>query len=249
MKEFSGRVAIVTGGSGGIGRAAALAFARKGAKVAVADILIEAGEETVQMIKNDGAEAIFVKTDVSNPAEVKALVDKAVKTYGSLDYAHNNAGIDGAQALTADYPEEMWNRVLSINLTGVWLCMKHEIPQMLKQGKGAIVNTASVGGFTALSKIAAYTAAKFGVIGITKTAALEYATQGIRVNAVCPGIISTPMTENLDQEKKSSLLDMIPMERFGKPEDVAWAVLFLASEDASYITGETIVVSGGAVTR
>jgi len=158
MKEFEGKVAVVTGGSGGIGRAAAFAFARKGAKVALADVFIEGGEETALLIKGQGGGAFFMKTDVSNSTEVKALIDKTIETYGRIDYAHNNAGVDGAQADTAEYPEEIWNRVIGINLTGIWLCMKYEIPQMLKQGQGAIVNTASIGGVMALSKISAYIA-------------------------------------------------------------------------------------------
>ena len=251
MNEFEGKVAVVTGGSGGIGRASALAFARRGAKVAVADILVEGGEQTARMIKAQGGEAIFVKTDASNSTEVKALTDRTIERYGRLDYAHNNAGIDGAQASTAEYPEEMWNRVLAVNLTGVWLCMKYEIPQMLKQGKGAIVNTASVGGLMALSKISAYIAAKFGVIGITKTAALEYAGQGIRVNALCPGWTDTPMTVREAQEAgvdlaefKKMAASFVPVKRMGGSEEMAEAVLWLCSDAASYVSGHAMVVDG-----
>lgn len=251
MKEFEGKVAIVTGGSGGIGRASALAFARRGAKVVVSDILVDEGKETLQMIERGGGEGTFVKTDVSKATDVEALIKKVVETYGGLDYAHNNAGIDGAQANTAEYPEETWNRVLGVNLTGVWLCMKYEIPQMLKGGKGAIVNTASVGGFTALSKISAYIASKFGVIGITKTAALEYASQGIRVNALCPGWTDTPMTVREAQEAGVDLEEFrkmaagsVPVKRMGRPEDMAEAVMWLCSDAASYITGHAMVVDG-----
>ena len=251
MEEFEGKVAIVTGGSGGIGRAAALAFAKKGAKVAIADTLVEPGEETARMIKNEGGEAIFIKTDISKPAEVKSFIENAAKTYGRLDYALNNAGIDGVQAPTVEYPEEMWDRVLSINLTGIWLCMKYEIPHMLKQGKGAIVNTASVGGLMALSNISAYIASKFGVIGITKAAALEYATQGIRVNALCPGWTDTPMTVREAQEAgveleefKQMAANFVPIKRMGNPEEMAGPVIWLCSDAASYVTGHAMIVDG-----
>ena len=252
MKEFKKKVAIVTGGSGGIGRAIALAFAKRGAKVAVADILVDQGEETVQMIKKQGSEAIFAKTDVSNSAEVQAFVNQTIETYGRLDYAVNNAGIGGFRARTADYPEEVWNRIIGINLSGVWLCMKHEIPEMLKQGKGAIVNTASALGLMALSNLCAYVAAKHGVVGLTKTAALEYATQGIRVNAVCPGFVETPMMEGAAQKAEVPTEEFYKVlgnysatKRMGKAEEIAETVIWACSDCASYVTGSALVVDGG----
>ena len=192
---LQGKVALVTGASSGIGRASALAFAGRGAKVLAADIASAGGEETVRLIKAAGGEAAFVKTDVSRAADAQALVAAAVKTYGRLDCAHNNAGLEGLPAPTADCTEENWNRVLAVNLTGVWLCMKYEIPQMLAQGGGAIVNTASAAGLVGLKGFPAYAASKHAILGLTKTAALEYAKAGLRINAVCPGFIRTPMVD------------------------------------------------------
>lgn len=246
------RVALVTGGSTGIGRATALAFAKTCSRVAVADILVEEGKKTVEMIKKEGEEAIFIKADISKPGEVKAMIDQVIKAYGRLDCAFNNAGIEGDQGTTAECTIENWDRVIGINLTGVWLCMKYEIPEMLKTGGGSIVNMASVAGRVGFPNIPAYTASKHGVNGLTKTAALEYATRGIRVNAVCPGIIHTAMIDRFtggDQKALEQMTAMEPIGRMGHPEEVAKAVLWLCSEDASFVTGHPLVVDGGFVAR
>lgn len=243
-----GKIALVTGGGSGIGRATALTFAREGAKVVVADVVVAGGEETARLIKAAGGEASFVKADMAKAAEVEALVQKAVATYGRLDCAHNNAGIEGATGKTADYNEADWDRVISINLTGVWLCMKYEILQMLKQGGGAIVNTASDAGLLGVPQMPAYVASKHGVVGLTKTAALEYAKSGIRVNAVCPGVIKTPMVERITGQRPGRAERMTaaePVGRMGKPEEIAEAVVWLCSEAASFVTGLPMPVDGG----
>jgi NAD(P)-dependent dehydrogenase (short-subunit alcohol dehydrogenase family) len=250
--RVEGKVALVTGGASGIGRATALTFAREGAKLVVADMNAEGGQQTVHMITENGGEAIFVKTDVSKTVAVQALISKVVETYGRLDCAHNNAGISsGVRALTADYPEERWQQVLAVNLTGVWLCMKYEIVQMLHHGGGAIVNTASIAGLVGGAGGAAYTASKHGVVGLTKTAALEYAQQGIRVNCICPGYIQTPMTaSNLsDPERQAQIIAREPIGRVGTPEEVAETVVWLCSDAASFVTGHAMTVDGGYVAQ
>jgi NAD(P)-dependent dehydrogenase (short-subunit alcohol dehydrogenase family) len=246
--RVDGKVALVTGAGSGIGRATALVFAREGAKVVVADVVVDGGEETVRQIKAAGGEAIFVKADMAKAAEVEAMVQKAVTTYGRLDCAHNNAGIEGATGRTADYREEDWDRVIRVNLTGVWFCMKYEISQMLKQGGGAIVNTASDAGLLGVPQMPAYVASKHGVVGLTKTAALEYAKSGIRVNAVCPGVIKTPMVERITGQRAGRAERMAavePVGRMGKPEEIAEAVVWLCSEAASFVTGLPMSVDGG----
>lgn len=249
-KKFEGKVALVTGAASGIGRASALAFAREGAKTVVADILVEGGEETVRIIKEAGGDALFVRTDVSKAGEVETLIQKIVETYGRLDYAHNNAGIAGADAPTADCTEENWDHTIAINLKGVWLCMKYEIPQMLNLGGGAIVNTASTAGLVGLEGSPAYCASKGGVVQLTRAAALDYAKAGIRVNAVCPGVIRTPMVEPLvGTEAEAGLIAMEPIGRMGKPEEVAEAVVWLCSDAASFVTGIAMPVDGGLVAQ
>jgi len=246
------KVALVTGGSSGIGRATALAFAREGAKVAVADLNIVGGEETVSLIKSVGGEACFIEANMAEAASVEAMVKKAVETYGRLDCAHNNAGVEGALIRTAEYEEDQWDQVIRINLTGVWLCLKYEIPQMLQQGSGAIVNTASGAGLIGVKRMPAYVASKHGVVGLTKTAALEYAKSGIRVNAVCPGVIKTPMVERVTGGRPDILDKMIaaePIGRSGQPEEIAEAVVWLCSDAASFVTGHAMAVDGGAVAQ
>src|SRR6266849_9963878 len=237
--NLKGKVALVTGGGSGIGRATAMAFAREGAKVAVADYVPEGGERTAKEITAAGGEAIFIHADVSVSRQVEAMVSKIVQTWGRLDCAHNNAGIEGRMANTAECTEENFDRVIAVNLKGVWLCMKHEIPQMLKQGGGAIVNTASVAGLVGFQGLPAYVASKHGVNGLTKTAALEYAKAGIRVNAVCPGVIRTPMVERAfaaSPQMAEAAAAMEPVGRLGKPEEIAEAVLWLCSDAASFVT-------------
>lgn len=246
------KVALVTGGGSGIGRASALTFAREGAKVVVSDVVVEAGEETVQLIKNADGEAVFIKADVAQASDVEALIAKAVETYGRLDCAHNNAGIEGNSAKVADYDEADWDRVIAINLTGVWLCMKYEIPQMLQQGSGAIVNTSSVAGLLGFRTGSAYVASKHGVLGLTKTAALEYAKSGIRVNAVCPGAIDTPMMGRITDHRPHRAAKMAagePVGRMGTPQEIAEAVVWLCSDAASFVTGHPMTVDGGIVAQ
>ena len=244
------KVALVTGASSGIGRATALAFAREGAQVVVADLNVVGGQETVQLVKAAGGEAVFVETDVSQAASVEAMVQTALDTYGRLDCAHNNAGVEGVLSRTAEQTEQDWEPVIRINLKGVWLCMKYEIPHMVRQGSGAIVNTASGAGLIGVKRMAAYVASKHGVIGLTKTAALEYAKSGVRVNAVCPGVIQTAMVERVSGRRPDVLEKMIaaePIGRSGQPEEIAESVVWLCSDAASFVTGHAMAVDGGAV--
>ena len=250
--QMKDKVALVTGASSGIGRATALTFVREGAKVVIADMNVIGGEETVQLVKAAGGDASFVETDVSQAASVEAMVSKTVETYGRLDYAHNNAGVEGVLSRTAEHTEEDWDPVIRINLKGVWLCLKYEIPQMLKQGSGAIVNTASGAGLIGVKRMSAYVASKHGVVGLTKTAALEYAKAGIRVNAVCPGVIQTPMVARVSGNRPDVLDKMIaaePIGRSGQPEEIAEAVVWLCSDAASFVTGHAMAVDGGAVAQ
>ena len=250
-QEFAGKVALVTGAGSGIGRATALSFAREGAAVVVADIYDLGGAQTVDQIREQGGDAIFVETDVSQPAAVEALIERTLATYGRLDCAHNNAGIAGTAARTADYVEADFDQVIAVNLKGVWLCLRAEIRAMLAADGGAIVNTSSAHGLVGGFGMSAYAASKHGVVGVTKTAAIEYARQGIRVNAVCPGAISTPMSAPFaaDPRIESRVLGMEPIGRWGTPEEVAGAVLWLCSDAASYVTGLIMPVDGGLVAQ
>lgn len=250
--SLEGKVALVTGGGSGIGRASGLAFAREGAKVVVADVKVKGGEETVKMIKDAGREAIFVKANVSNAFDIENLINTAISKYNRLDFAHNNAGIEGASASTMDCTEENWDRVIDINLKGVWLCMKYEIPVMLRQGGGAIVNTSSVAGLVGFRNMPAYCASKGGIIALTRVAALEYAASGIRINAVCPGVIRTPMVERVTggkPEAEAPFIGLEPVGRMGTPEEVAETVVWLCSDKASFVTGHPMVVDGGLVSQ
>jgi NAD(P)-dependent dehydrogenase (short-subunit alcohol dehydrogenase family) len=242
--QLQNKVALVTGGGSGIGRATASAFAREGAKAVIADLVVKDGEETVRMIREAGGKAIFIKADVSQRSEVEMLVLKAVELYGRTDCAFNNAGISQVPTFTADCTEENWDRVININLKGVWLCMKYEIAQMLNQGGGVIVNMASGLGLVARPGRPAYVASKHGVVGLTRAAALEYATAGIRINAICPGFISTVAR---DPKVEAQFIASTPMGRMGRPEEIAEAVLWLCSDGASYMTGHPLVVDGGVL--
>jgi NAD(P)-dependent dehydrogenase (short-subunit alcohol dehydrogenase family) len=247
---LEGRVALVTGGGSGIGRASSLAFAREGAKVVVADVNVQGGEETARMIRDGGGDAAFFSADVSRTAEVEAMVNNVVETYGRLDCAHNNAGIEGEQTPFHNYSEEMFDRVTAINLTGVWYCMKFEIQQMLRQGGGVIVNTSSGSGLTGTGNgVSAYNASKHGVMGLTRAAAMEYAREGIRVNAVCPGAIDTPMADRLlgrDPVKMAATATRTPSLRWGTAEEVAEVVVWMCSDATSYLTGQPVSVDGGS---
>jgi NAD(P)-dependent dehydrogenase (short-subunit alcohol dehydrogenase family) len=250
---LNGKVTLVTGAASGIGRAAAIAFAREGAKVLVADMTEDAGRETVKLVNDAGGEAAFFKCNVARAAEAEALVAATVKTFGRLDGAFNNAGVAGKIARTADDTEENFDLIMAVNLRGVWLCMKYEIQQMVKQGQGgAIVNTASAAGLVGSHGMPAYTASKHGVIGLTKTAALEYARTGIRVNAVCPGVIDTAMVAGMvstNPRLKDRLVSVEPIARMGKPSEIAEAVTWLLSDAASFVTGASMPVDGGLIAQ
>jgi NAD(P)-dependent dehydrogenase (short-subunit alcohol dehydrogenase family) len=247
--NFTGKVALVTGGGSGIGRATALAFARAGASMAVADVSEKGTQETARLIEEQGGRALALKCDVTQAEDIKAALDKTIAGFGRLDFAFNNAGIEPKKpAPTADYLEEEWNRIIDIDLRGVFLCMKYEIPLILKQGGGAIVNTSSGAGIIGIKGSPAYTAAKHGVIGLTKAAALDYAAQNIRVNAVAPGYIATPMMDRFTggtPEGRQKVISEEPVGRMGTPEEIAAAVLWLCSDAAAFVIGHTLVIDGG----
>lgn len=243
-ERLDGKVALVTGGSSGIGRATAIAFAQKGAKVVVVARRTQEGEETVRLAKEAGGEALFVQTDVTKATEVEALVNKTLETYGRLDCAFNNAGSATANSIT-QMSEQDWDFDIAVNLKAVWLCMKYEIPAILKSGAGSIVNMASQGALLGVPNYASYTAAKGGVTALSRTAAMEYAQQKIRVNSVSPGIIKTDIWNNTPPGMLEELSASIPIQRLGEAEDVAQAVVWLCSDAASFITGQNLVIDGG----
>jgi len=247
-RELEGKVGLVTGGTSGIGRDTAVLFAKAGAKVAIAGRREPEGMETVELVRAAGGDGLFVKTDVSKASEVDALIQKVVEKFGRLDVAFNNAGIEGVWAPIIRQSEEDWDRTIEINLKGVWLCLKYQIRQMLKQGRGgAIVNMASIIGLVGSAGVAAYSASKHGVIGLTKTAALETAKSGIRINAVCPGFTETPMADRTLRAPavREYVLSCHPIGRFGKPSEIAEAVVWMCSDRASFMTGQSLVLDGG----
>jgi NAD(P)-dependent dehydrogenase (short-subunit alcohol dehydrogenase family) len=246
--ELEGKVALVTGGTSGIGRETAVLFAKAGAKVVVAGRREPEGKETIELVRAAGGDGLFVKTDVSKASEVETLVKKVVEKFGRLDVAFNNAGIEGVWSSIVSESEEDWDRTFDINLKGVWLCLKYEMRQMLKQGGGgAIVNMASVAGLIGLAGAAAYCASKHGVIGLTKCVALETARSGIRINAVCPAVVETPMADRLYSAPQVNkfVLGLHPVGRFGKPMEIAEAVVWMCSDRASFMTGQSLVLDGG----
>jgi NAD(P)-dependent dehydrogenase (short-subunit alcohol dehydrogenase family) len=246
MKKLVDKVAIVTGGGSGIGQAIAILFAKEGAKVVVSDIDVTGGQNTVDKIISLGSEAFFVESNTSDAKEQEILVQKTIQKYGKLDIACNNAGIGGSSHPTGDYPIEDWDKVISVNLSGVFYGMKYQIKAMLENGKGNIINISSILGTVGFAQAGAYTAAKHGVLGLTKTAALEYGTQNIRINAICPGFIKTPLLDkSLNEESLTSIASKHALMRLGTSEEVAQLALWLASDDASFVTGSEYLIDGG----
>jgi NAD(P)-dependent dehydrogenase (short-subunit alcohol dehydrogenase family) len=243
------KAAIITGGSSGIGRAAAVALAKQGVKIAIAARRAKEGEETVRLVKEAGSEGIFVKTDVANENDVRSLVEKTVKQYNRLDYAFNNAGIEEMTTPLVDQTSEVFDQIMNVNVKGVWLSMKYEIPEMIRTGGGAIVNTSSGAGVIGYPQQPIYIASKHAVLGLTKSAALEYAKSGIRINAIAPGVTETEMVERVDKQLIEHLKSITPIGRIGDPQEIANAVVWLLSDKASFVLGHTLLVDGGVVSR
>jgi NAD(P)-dependent dehydrogenase (short-subunit alcohol dehydrogenase family) len=243
------KVAIITGGSSGIGRAAAVALAKQGVKIAIAARRAKEGEETVRLVKEAGSEGIFVKTDVAKENDVRSLVEKTVKQYNRLDYAFNNAGIEEMTTPLVDQTSEVFDQIMNVNVKGVWLSMKYEIPEMIRTGGGAIVNTSSGAGVVGYPQQPIYIASKHAVLGLTKSAALEYAKSGIRINAIAPGVTETEMVERVDKQLIEHLKSITPIGRIGDPQEIANAVVWLLSDKASFVLGHTLLVDGGVVSR
>lgn len=251
MPLFDGKIALVTGGGSGIGQAACRLYAREGAQVVVSDIDEKGGQETVRAVQETNGEATFIRADVSNPGDCQALVDQTLQKYGRLDIAFNNAGIGGEANRTAEYSIEGWQKVIAVNLSSVFYCMKYEIPALLQAGGGAVVNMASILGQVGFENSPAYVAAKHGVIGLTRTAALEYSKEGIRINAVGPAFIRTPLISGLEQDEqvRNTLISLHPVGRLGEADEVAELVIWLSSEKASYIMGAYYPIDGGYLAR
>ncbi len=248
MGRLQDKVAVITGGGSGMGRASCLAFAAEGARVVVVDRTIASGEETARAVSDEGGEAFFFEADVSDGADVAGMVAAAVDRWGRLDVLFNNAGIEGPSVRLGEYDEAEWDQVIAVNLKAVYLGMRAAIPQMVSQGGGVILSTASAAGLVGLARSSAYSAAKAGVVGLTRTVALEYGPQGVRVNCICPGFVSTPMLERVLGDRDESVLRQVaPLRRVGAAEDIARAAVYLASDDASYVTGVAFAVDGGYV--
>lgn len=249
MKKLENKTVFVTGGLSGIGKACAIAAAKEGANIAIADLKSDTTDESMEDIKKENPKAIFIACDTSVYSKVQAAIEETVKTFGSLDVALNNAGIGGKSYKVGEMPEEEWLKVIGIDLNGVFNCMRHELAQMSKQKNGVIVNMSSVMGKVGIATSSHYVAAKHGVIGLTETAALEYATEGIRINAICPGFIDTPLLTkigiNRHADAKQRIIDMHPMKRLGKAEEIAKGFIFLASEDSSFVSGTALEIDGG----
>lgn len=245
--DMRGKVALITGASSGIGRAAAVAFARAGAAVVGAGRSLEKGEETMRLVREAGGEGIFVRTDVTDARQVEQMVAEALRQFGRLDYAFNNAGVSGPSLPAGDYSEEDWRRVLDTNLTGIWLAMKYELPPMLEQGAGVIINNSSALGHTAIPGQVAYVASKHAILGLTKTAALDYAGSGVRICAICPGFVETPLVggDGMSDAWRAAMLSVEPIGRLGRPEEIADAVVWMCSDQAAFMTGSAVAVDGG----